>query len=202
MDLGRGSCVTFRRSLCLLGQRCGFSGQNWLAAGEAIIEACPPIATAFNRSWMPFRTLRCRWPFLAAVRDLARLDRVVQARIDAALVRFAGTGHGDVKSLKDRPGELLDERHRHSVRRRRGQTGLPANFRQTAPEIHGSLVSPQDLPRFRHGSSHNRTPQIPAIPRIRLKRHMLRQAAIGRRRALRVRELKWIYNAKTPAKSG
>src|ERR1035438_759686 len=24
----------------------------------------------------------------------------------------------------------------------RGQTGLPANFRQTAPEIHGSLVSP------------------------------------------------------------
>lgn len=39
-------------------------------------------------------------------RDLARLDRVVQARIDAALVRFATTGHGDVKSLKDRPGEL------------------------------------------------------------------------------------------------
>jgi putative component of toxin-antitoxin plasmid stabilization module len=36
----------------------------------------------------------------------ARLDRVVQARIDAALVRFAATGHGDVKSLKDRPGEL------------------------------------------------------------------------------------------------
>ena len=27
-------------------------------------------------------------------------------RIDAALVRFAATGHGDVKSLKDRPGEL------------------------------------------------------------------------------------------------
>jgi mRNA-degrading endonuclease RelE of RelBE toxin-antitoxin system len=42
----------------------------------------------------------------AAVRDLARLDRVVQARIYAALVRFATTGHGDVKSLKDRPGEL------------------------------------------------------------------------------------------------
>ena len=32
----------------------------------------------------------------AAVRDLARLDRVVQARIDAAPVRFAATGHGDV----------------------------------------------------------------------------------------------------------
>jgi mRNA-degrading endonuclease RelE of RelBE toxin-antitoxin system len=42
----------------------------------------------------------------AAMRDLARLDRVVQARIDAALVRFAAAGHGDVKSLKDRPGEL------------------------------------------------------------------------------------------------
>lgn len=40
------------------------------------------------------------------MRDFARLDRVVQARIDAALVRFAATGHGDVKSLKDRPGEL------------------------------------------------------------------------------------------------
>ena len=39
----------------------------------------------------------------AAVRDFARLDRIVQARIDAALVRYATTGHGDVKSLKDRP---------------------------------------------------------------------------------------------------
>jgi hypothetical protein len=44
------------------------------------------------------------------VRDLARLDRVVQARIDAALVRFAATGHGDVESHEDRPCELLDER--------------------------------------------------------------------------------------------
>jgi mRNA interferase RelE/StbE len=42
----------------------------------------------------------------AAVRDLARLDRAVQARINAALVRYAATGHGDVKALKDRPGEL------------------------------------------------------------------------------------------------
>jgi mRNA interferase RelE/StbE len=42
----------------------------------------------------------------AAVRDLARLDHVVQARIDAALVRYATTGHGDVKSLKGRPGEM------------------------------------------------------------------------------------------------
>ena len=42
----------------------------------------------------------------AAIRDLERLDRIVQARIDAALVRYAATGHGDVKSLKDRPGEL------------------------------------------------------------------------------------------------
>jgi putative component of toxin-antitoxin plasmid stabilization module len=37
---------------------------------------------------------------------MARLDRIVQARIDAALIRFATTGHGDVKSLTDRPGEL------------------------------------------------------------------------------------------------
>jgi hypothetical protein len=28
----------------------------------------------------------------------------------------------------------------------RGQTGLPANFRQKAPEIHGSLVSPRRPP--------------------------------------------------------
>jgi mRNA-degrading endonuclease RelE of RelBE toxin-antitoxin system len=40
----------------------------------------------------------------AALRDLERLDRLVQARIDAALVRYSVTGHGDVKSLKDRPG--------------------------------------------------------------------------------------------------
>ena len=38
--------------------------------------------------------------------DFVRFDRVVQARIDAALVRFAATGHGDLKSLNDRPGEL------------------------------------------------------------------------------------------------
>lgn len=42
----------------------------------------------------------------AAARDLARLDRAVQARIGAAPMRFATTGHGDVKSLQDRPGEL------------------------------------------------------------------------------------------------
>ena len=34
----------------------------------------------------------------AALRDLAQ--------IVAALMRFATTGHGDVKSLQDRPGEL------------------------------------------------------------------------------------------------
>jgi hypothetical protein len=42
----------------------------------------------------------------AAMREFARLDRVVQARIDAAPIRFAATGHGDVKCLQDRPGEL------------------------------------------------------------------------------------------------
>jgi mRNA-degrading endonuclease RelE of RelBE toxin-antitoxin system len=41
-----------------------------------------------------------------AVRDLERLDRIVQARIDAALVRYAATGHGDVKALRDRAGEF------------------------------------------------------------------------------------------------
>jgi mRNA interferase RelE/StbE len=42
----------------------------------------------------------------SAVRDFARLDRIVQARVDAALVRYAATGHGDVRSLKDRPGQM------------------------------------------------------------------------------------------------
>lgn len=42
----------------------------------------------------------------SAVRDFARLDRTVQARVDAALVRYAATGHGDVKNLKDRPGQM------------------------------------------------------------------------------------------------
>ena len=36
-------------------------------------------------------------------RDLACLDRVVQARIDAALVRFAATGHGDVVPQRPPP---------------------------------------------------------------------------------------------------
>jgi hypothetical protein len=30
-----------------------------------------------------------------------------------------------------------------TARGTRGQTGLPANFRQKAPEIHGSLVGPR-----------------------------------------------------------
>lgn len=39
-----------------------------------------------------------------ALRDLARCDRIVQARIDTALVRYAASGYGDVKALKDRTG--------------------------------------------------------------------------------------------------
>src|ERR1035438_4606038 len=42
------------------------------------------------------------------------------------------------------------EIHGSLVGKDRGQTGLPANFRQKAPEIHGSLVSPQGL--FSEGS--------------------------------------------------
>lgn len=41
----------------------------------------------------------------AALRDFARLDRIVQARIDAALLRYANTGFGDIKALTGRPGE-------------------------------------------------------------------------------------------------
>jgi mRNA interferase RelE/StbE len=36
----------------------------------------------------------------------ARSKRVVQLRIDAALTRYATTGHGDVKALKARDGEF------------------------------------------------------------------------------------------------
>jgi hypothetical protein len=164
---------------------------------EAIIEACPPIATAFNRSWTPFRTLRCRWRFLSSrnwesrkslmsrprpswiwpVRNQATTSRWRksaagsacdppssfppcrgarsgasgsrrQGAVNAALVRFAATGHGDVKSLKDRPGELLDERgHRHSVTPV-GQALPPANFSCTgwqakAPAPLSALFVPQ-----------------------------------------------------------
>ena len=42
----------------------------------------------------------------AAVRDFARLDGTVQARIDAVLLRYANTGFGDVKTLKGRPGQF------------------------------------------------------------------------------------------------
>ncbi len=42
----------------------------------------------------------------AAVRDFQRLDRAIQLRIDASLTRYATTGHGDVKALKDRDGEF------------------------------------------------------------------------------------------------
>jgi mRNA interferase RelE/StbE len=41
-----------------------------------------------------------------AARQVARLDRVTTRRIVAAVERFAGTGHGDVKRLEGRPGEF------------------------------------------------------------------------------------------------
>src|ERR1035441_6766316 len=48
----------------------------------------------------------------------------------------------------------------------RGQTGLPANFRQRAPEIHGSLVSPragvqQSVPKSFSNAAARAAPQSP-----------------------------------------
>jgi hypothetical protein len=39
-------------------------------------------------------------------RVVFRPDRIVQTPIDAALVCYAATGYGDVKSLRDRRGEF------------------------------------------------------------------------------------------------
>lgn len=51
--------------------------------------------------------MTCRVVFRpSAVRDFSRLDRILQARIDAALTRYATTGHGDVKALQGRIGEF------------------------------------------------------------------------------------------------
>ena len=42
----------------------------------------------------------------AALRDFDALDRLVQARVTAALERLALTGHGDVKKLQGRPNDF------------------------------------------------------------------------------------------------
>ena len=42
----------------------------------------------------------------AALRDFDALDRLIQARVTAALERLASTGHGDVKKLQGRPGDF------------------------------------------------------------------------------------------------
>src|ERR1035438_9311657 len=50
----------------------------------------------------------------------------------------------------------------------RGQTGLPANFRQTTPEIHGSLVCPlrvgiqplRGVGNLNHSSATSSTPDV------------------------------------------
>jgi mRNA-degrading endonuclease RelE of RelBE toxin-antitoxin system len=42
----------------------------------------------------------------AALRDFDALDRLIQARVTAALERLASTGHGDVKKLQGRPRDL------------------------------------------------------------------------------------------------
>ena len=85
----------------------------------------------------------------AAVRDFARLDRIVQARIDAALVRYATTGHGDVKSLKDRPGELR-------LRVDSGASFSPSNrlisSASSALTTVAKPINPQSTPRDLTGS--------------------------------------------------
>jgi mRNA-degrading endonuclease RelE of RelBE toxin-antitoxin system len=42
----------------------------------------------------------------AALRDFDALDRLIQARVTAALERLASTGYGDVKKLQGRPGDF------------------------------------------------------------------------------------------------
>jgi hypothetical protein len=42
----------------------------------------------------------------AALRDFDALDRLIQARVTAAMDRLASTGHGDVKKLQGRPNDF------------------------------------------------------------------------------------------------
>lgn len=42
----------------------------------------------------------------AALRDFDALDRLMQARVTAALERLASTGYGDVKKLQGRPHDF------------------------------------------------------------------------------------------------
>src|ERR1700690_567358 len=72
-------------------------------------------------------------------------------------------GNGNVRNSTDGSEDRVEKPIRGSGSGNRGQTGLPANFRQKAPEIHGSLVSPRGhSPRgsvFQEGSRAERPSQ-------------------------------------------
>ena len=87
----------------------------WARSGwpvrEAIIEACHPTATAFNRSWMPFRTQRCRWPFFSwELGEQEIIDAATAAKQSRATIfrwRKSGAGPGCPRELRLRAGKWL-----------------------------------------------------------------------------------------------
>src|ERR1039458_7968734 len=67
-------------------------------SGWSPVKLCPPIATAFNRSWMPFGTLRVQ----AAISFLAELgeQEIIDAE-SAAKLDLARTEPGDDVPLQE-----------------------------------------------------------------------------------------------------
>jgi mRNA interferase RelE/StbE len=51
-------------------------------------------------TWLPWEV---RWSS-HALRDRSNLDPETQQRVDDAVTKYAETGQGDIKRLKDRPG--------------------------------------------------------------------------------------------------
>src|ERR1019366_2811926 len=121
---------------------------------------CPPIARILAYTILPDRaaTVRERWLITwQAMRSLTVAARVGASRPSTFFWRA--------------PPFLRDDRVEKPIRGagpgNRGQTGLPANFRQKAPEIHGSLVSPRRAPspegqffmKFRGPKAHPNRPR-------------------------------------------
>src|ERR1039458_6061075 len=114
-------------------------------------------------------------------------SRVIRTQRTGERMPWANPGRGEKPffhevSRAERPSQQGRKTDPGTRFRNRGQTGLPANFRQKAPEIHGSLVSPRRAPEIPGSSRHDERGSVyrgfehptPWRPRFRVDRKSTR----------------------------
>src|ERR1019366_730675 len=112
-------------------------------------------------------TARCAACSVPAFRRLSKKPSILSTGPPAT----AGGTKGKQKLKTRRDRRIIDNTDANTgCRGKRGQTGLAANFRQKAPEIHASLVSPRAA---RVIIEYQRARRLYLIPFLRAEVHLL-----------------------------